>query len=112
MRDARLLLADIRISCEKVLRFAGDLSQEAFVADERSYDATLRNLEVIGEAVKGLPADLRAAHPEVPWQRIAGLRDILIHVYFGVDEDVVWDIVKNHVPDLLKVVEALLVDQG
>jgi uncharacterized protein with HEPN domain len=58
----------------------------------------LRNLEVIGEAVKQLPAEVRAAHPDVEWQKIAGLRDILIHAYFGID--IVWDVVSNKLPEL------------
>jgi len=76
-------------------------------------DAVVRNLEVIGEAVKQLPADLRAREPGVDWQKIAGLRDILIHHYFGIDVDILWDIIlwdiiQNKLPALEVSVGALL----
>ncbi len=63
-------------------------------------DAVVRNLEVIGEAVKQLPHDVRSASPDVEWQKIAGLRDILIHAYFGIDVDIIWDVVSNKLPAL------------
>ncbi len=68
----------------------------------------MRNLEVIGEAVKQLPADLRSREPAVEWQKIAGLRDILIHQYFGIDVDILWDITQNKLPALETSVGALL----
>jgi len=71
-------------------------------------DAVVRNLEVIGEAVKQLPVDLRAREPGVDWQKIAGLRDILIHHYFGIDVDILWDIIQNKLPALEVSVGALL----
>ena len=80
-RDVRVYLADIADRCERVARYVEGLDQDAWSKDERTQDAVVRNLEVIGEAVKRLPLDLRADHPEVPWQDIAGLRDILIHEY-------------------------------
>jgi uncharacterized protein with HEPN domain len=70
----------------------------------------IRNLEVIGEAVKNVPESIRTAHPKVPWKRIAGLRDILIHEYFGVDTEIVWDIVQNHLPELVEQVTILLAE--
>lgn len=68
----------------------------------------MRNLTVIGEAVKNLPEDLRKRYPEVEWRKIAGLRDIVVHEYFGIDEDILWDVVKNKVPELLDAVEHIL----
>ena len=68
----------------------------------------VRNLEVIGEAVKKLPEDLRAQYPSLEWKKMAGLRDILIHEYFGLDSEIVWDIVKNKVPTLNQAVRAML----
>jgi len=71
-------------------------------------DAVVRNLEVIGEAVKKLPENLRAKHSAVEWKKIAGLRDILIHEYFGLDAEIVWDIVQNKVPVLDREVRTML----
>ncbi|ADN02283.1 nucleotidyltransferase [Spirochaeta thermophila DSM 6192] len=71
-------------------------------------DAVLRNLAVIGEAVKHLPHDLKDRYPQMDWRKIAGLRDIIVHEYFGIDEDILWDVVKNKIPKLLESVEQIL----
>ena len=107
-RDVRVYLADIAERCERVSRYVEGLDQVAWSTDERTQDAVVRNLEVIGEAVKRLPLEMRAESPEVPWQDIAGLRDILIHEYEGVDFAIVWDIAINEVPLLHRAVSSLL----
>jgi len=68
----------------------------------------VRNLEIIGEAVKNIPDEVKKGNPDVEWKKIAGLRDILIHVYFGIDVEVVWDIVKNKIPKLKEKIEEIL----
>jgi uncharacterized protein with HEPN domain len=88
--------------------YTGSLSKAAFLEDEKTLDAVVRNLEVIGEAVKKLPENLRAKHSAVEWKKIAGLRDILIHEYFGLDAEIVWDIVQNKVPALDREVRPML----
>ena len=70
-------------------------------ADTKTHDAVLRNLEILGEAGKRVPADVRARDEEIAWRRIAGLRDVLAHAYFGVDEDIIWNVVSVEVPALL-----------
>jgi len=105
-RDWRLYWDDILMACRKILRFTAGLDKAGFRADERTYDAVLRNLEVIGEAVKNLPDDARNRAPAIEWKRIAGLRDVIAHGYFGVDDEILWNIVTYKVPELLGAMEA------
>ena len=87
-RDSSVYLEDILEAIARIRRYTRGLSREAFADDERTLDAVVRNLEVIGEAVKQLPADVRSREPAVAWQKIAGLRDILIHQYVrGIERD-------------------------
>ena len=76
------------------------MSQAAFVADERTFDAVLRNLEVVGEAAKHIPGEVRAQMPEIEWRKVAGLRDVLTHAYFGIDPDILWDVIRHKLPVL------------
>lgn len=75
-RNLRLYLTDILVACEKILRYTDGMNFEQFVADDRTFDAVIRNLQVIGEAVKNVPVDVRDRDPEIEWRKIAGLRDI------------------------------------
>ncbi len=110
-RDESLYLGDIQESCEKILRFTKGMAYKEFVHDDLHFDAVLRNLEVIGEAVKNISEETRITYPNVKWRKIAGFRDIVAHEYFGVNEETVWDIVKNQVPDLLEIVKTMLEDK-
>ena len=107
-RDFRVYLEDILGAISKIQRYTNGLSKQAFAADEKTLDAVVRNLEVIGEAVKQLPPELRVLEPSVEWQKIAGLRDILIHQYFGIDVDILWDVIRNKLPVLEASVTVLL----
>lgn len=100
-RDWRLYLQDAIACCEAIAGYAQGLDRAAFEADRRTLDAVLRNLEVLGEAVRNMPATVRDANPQVPWAKIVGMRNILTHAYFAVDNDIVWDVVANHVGPLL-----------
>jgi uncharacterized protein with HEPN domain len=86
-RDYRLYLDDMLVAAEKVLRFTQGVDLARFVVDERTFDAVVRNLEIIGEAAKHIPVEVQARYPDVGWRSIAGLRDIVAHEYFGIDED-------------------------
>lgn len=107
-RDPRFLLEDILEACSRILCYTEGLTFEDFQRDRKTLDAVLHNLVTIGEAVKKLPGAIRERYPDVEWNRIAGLRDVLVHEYFGVDEEIVWDIVQNKVPRLQGLVEGII----
>lgn len=97
-RSALLFLDDIIESAEKINNFIEKRDFEAFCNDEGIFDAVLMNLLIIGEATKKLPSKMTAAMPDVDWSGAAGLRDIIAHHYFGIDANLVWDIINNYVP--------------
>jgi len=106
-RSWLLFLGDMQQAARKIERYVGGRDQHAFRADEMAFDAVLRNLEILGEAVKGIPEEIRTRHPQVDWRGIAGFRNVLAHVYFSVDEATLWDIVRNKVPRLLHQLEQI-----
>ena len=88
------------------------MSYDDFNADAKTFDAVVFNLKVIGEAVKHIPNELRTRYPQVDWKRIAGLRDVIAHGYFGLNRQLLWDIVQNRVPELLVNVNQILDELG
>src|SRR5512147_328811 len=110
-RNESLYLEDIQESCKKVLRFTKGMKYKDFVHDDLHFDAVLRNLEIIGEAVKNISEETRQKYPQIKWRKIAGFRDIVAHEYFGVNEETVWDIVQNEIPALLAIVKTMLGEQ-
>ena len=107
-RSTKVFFQDILHAASKLRLYVDGLTLETFRKDERTIDAVIRNLEVIGEATKKIPQHIRSANPNVEWKQIAGLRDILIHEYFGIDVEIVWDIVQNHVPAYAEAIERIL----
>jgi uncharacterized protein with HEPN domain len=98
-REERLYLAEILSAIDRALAYTAE-GRRAFFADPRTQDAVIRNIEVIGEAVRGLSDATRDAHPQIPWSKIAGTRDRLIHGYFNVDLEIIWEIVETELPTL------------
>jgi uncharacterized protein with HEPN domain len=101
-------IRDIISSCEKIVRFSSGRDAREFFEDEVARDAVLWNLQIIGEATKHLPDDVRARMPGMEWKKIAGMRDWLAHVYFRVDPDIVWNVIRTEVPALLGTLVAYL----
>ena len=107
-RDWRLYLSDILSSCEKVRRFTAGMSLDSFLADERTVDAVVRNLEIIGIAAKRLPEEIRARMPDIEWSDIVGMRNLIAHEYFRMDSDILWDVVQNDIGQLESAIPAFL----
>ena len=101
-RDHRLFLDDIKECAEKVVRYTAGLSLESLRLDSKTFDAVARNLEIMGEAARHIPQEVRERHPGVEWQKLTALRNIVAHEYFGLDYEILWDIIQNHIPKLLE----------
>lgn len=101
-RDYKAYLSDIIGAVNKIERYTNSLSFQDFLQNELVQDGVVRNLEIIGETAKKIPDHIKRKKPDIEWKKIAGLRDILIHDYFGIDVVIVWDIIKNKIPVLKK----------
>ena len=107
-RPWRFYVQDMIEFGEKVLAYTDGLDQEAFIADGLTYDATLRNLQLIGEAARHIPDEVRQAHSEVPWHAIIGTRNRLAHSYLAISDSIIWGVIQEAVPDLLPALRNLL----
>ncbi len=107
-RDVRLYLEDIQLSCQKIIRYTAGMSLDVFLQDERTYDTVIRNLEIIGEAARNLTSEFQSNHPEIAWRKTTALRNIIAHEYFGVKDEIIWDIIQNEIPELGKRIQSIL----
>ena len=109
-RDISLYINDILENMRDAEDFIQGFSYEQFQSDKKTLYAVLRAIEVIGEAAKKVPDEVRIKYPSVPWKEMAGMRDKLIHFYFGVDREAVWLVVKERIPSLKPLIEQILQD--
>jgi len=111
-RDYRLYLDDIQFSTDKILQFTRGVNFDQFRNDAKTFDAVVLNLQIIGEAAKKIPDNIKAKYPQVDWRRIAGFFDVIAHGYFGLNEELLWDLVQNRVPQLAGQIREILAHEG
>lgn len=111
-RELADYLADILAALTEVDQFIAGMTFEEFVEDRKTINAVIRSLEVLGEATKHIPASFRNKHPDIPWNKMAGMRDVLIHDYMGVDLMTVWKVAKERLPEIRPMMERLALVGG
>ena len=99
---------DIHKCCQKIIEYTAAHTFESFVKDAKTIDAVIRNLEVIGEAAKHIPQKIKLKYNKVEWAKITGFRNFLIHDYFGIEYNIVWDSAVNRIPKLIQEIESIL----
>ena len=111
-RDPIDFLRDIEESCIRIADYTAGLSRDEVFSDKMRFDGILHNFHIIGEAVKKLPPALREQHDDIPWSEIAGMRDLIAHVYFALDLGILWQGIQDDVPVLLKRVREMIASVG
>lgn len=112
MRDHLVFIRDILECINKIEKYSQNISLADFQENELIQDGVVRNLEIIGEAVKKLPDNIKDSYSNIEWRKISGLRDILIHEYFGIDTEIIWDIITKKIPDLKITVQKIINDEN
>ncbi|HOL21992.1 MAG TPA: DUF86 domain-containing protein [bacterium] len=107
-RTDREFLRDIQEAITRIEKYTFKMKFKEFLNDTKTQDAVIRNIEIIGEAVKNISANFKQNHKDIEWKLIAGMRDRIIHFYFGIKWDVVWDVVKNNIPEFKSKIEYML----
>lgn len=107
-RDDTLLLKHIAEAGNKIINYTAGIIYEIFLSNSMIVDAVVRNFEVIGEAAKLVSVETKINHPEVEWKRMIQFRNVLIHDYFGIEYEIVWDVIKNYLPENIEFIESAL----
>ncbi|QXO95669.1 DUF86 domain-containing protein [Methanospirillum purgamenti] len=107
-REQLLYLSDIMQAINNIQKYVGDNSFEDFSNDQMRIDAVIRNFEIIGEATKSISTHIKEQFPKTDWKSIAGFRDILIHGYFGIDTEILWDVIENKLPELKEEINQII----
>jgi uncharacterized protein with HEPN domain len=107
-RNYKLYLEDILASAKKIQRYVGKSSFQELIKDEMRVDAIVRNFEIIGVASSNLPQEIKDKYPHIEWRKISDFRNVLAHEYFGISYKIMWDIIQNKLPELIKQVEEIL----
>ncbi|HUW17868.1 MAG TPA: DUF86 domain-containing protein [Sedimentisphaerales bacterium] len=111
-RPIELLLNDIRQAIDRIEQYIENLSFHGFSDDQKSVDAVVRNLEIMGEAAKRLPEEFKQRYSEIEWHKVVGLRHRIVHEYFGIDLEIIWQILHKDLPELKKKIVQTISDEG
>lgn len=107
-RDWHTRIQDMLKCCYNILEFTSQTSYEAFLDDPRTIRAVAFELTTLGEAVRALPVEIKESYPEIPWGKIQGIRNVLIHEYFRLDEEIIWQTVRQDIPNLIEMLEKII----
>ncbi|MGB0879028.1 MAG: DUF86 domain-containing protein [Polaribacter sp.] len=110
-RNVKLLLEDMLQSARKIQSYTKDLDFDSFISDDKTIDAVIRNFEIIGEAVNRIDPDFRDNNPEIEWKRIRGFRNRIVHEYFGIDYEIVWEIIDSYLEELIDWLDTILINK-
>lgn len=107
-RDTLLLLDDMLQSAQKIKRYTQDIDYDSFLIDDRTIDAVIRNFEIIGEAANRIDPDFRDSNPEIEWKRIRGFRNRIVYDYFGIDYEIVWNIIETYLDEMIDWLDTII----
>jgi uncharacterized protein with HEPN domain len=107
-RDWRFRVRDILAAVQAIMRYTEDMTRDQFAADPKTMDAVIRNLMTLGESIRWIPEPILDSHPNVPWRTMRAVRNVIVHEYFGIDVDILWETVKRDLPPLLPELEVVL----
>jgi uncharacterized protein with HEPN domain len=112
MKNKQVYLNDIHESINKIDTYTQGIEFDSFCFNEMMFDAVIRNLEIMGEASRNLPDELKSKYPEIPWRQMIGVRNILIHEYFGIDNTIIWEIIKKNLPEIKPLILKAIQEEG